>query len=248
MQMQMQCATRAFVSSASLFVYSSSHPEFPPSSPSMAQQQQQQQRSHVPKFGNWDNNNIPYTAFFEDARKEKSGVRMNPNDPEENPEVFAFTNNIKGWEMTGDDHWKASPANSERHGRSHPMNMSRDKSNPGDGGRGWSQSNGSVSLKKSPRHHGQGLGNRQTDGPHRRTASIPKFGAWDERDPSSGGSFTVIFDRVKEEKHNGSGRSRAVRPQQERLSYIPGSPMKQQGMATNCASKICCCFFSRGSD
>lgn len=50
------------------------------------------QRSHVPKFGNWDGDNVPYTAFFENARKEKvGGARMNPNDPEENPDAFLFS-------------------------------------------------------------------------------------------------------------------------------------------------------------
>ncbi|KAJ6885517.1 hypothetical protein NC651_026222 [Populus alba x Populus x berolinensis] len=47
-----------------------------------------QQRHHVPKFGGWDNDNVPYTASFDTARREKSGRRMNPNDPEENPEAF----------------------------------------------------------------------------------------------------------------------------------------------------------------
>ncbi|PON91322.1 RIN4, pathogenic type III effector avirulence factor Avr cleavage site [Trema orientale] len=49
------------------------------------------QLSHVPKFGNWENDDVPYTAYFENARKEKpgdGGVRINPNDPEENPEAF----------------------------------------------------------------------------------------------------------------------------------------------------------------
>lgn len=47
------------------------------------------QQSHVPKFGNWDGDNIPYTAYFENARIEKvGGMRINPNDPEENPEAF----------------------------------------------------------------------------------------------------------------------------------------------------------------
>lgn len=49
-----------------------------------------QQHSHVPKFGNWDSDNIPYTTCFENARKEKAGVKMNPNDPEENLEMFMF--------------------------------------------------------------------------------------------------------------------------------------------------------------
>lgn len=48
------------------------------------------QHSHVPKFGNWDaDNNIPYSACFENARREKAGgFMMNPNDPMQNPEAF----------------------------------------------------------------------------------------------------------------------------------------------------------------
>ncbi|GAU29894.1 hypothetical protein TSUD_379840 [Trifolium subterraneum] len=45
-------------------------------------------RSHVPKFGNWEADNIPYSACFESARREKAGFMMNPNDPMENPEAF----------------------------------------------------------------------------------------------------------------------------------------------------------------
>lgn len=70
-----------------------------------------QQRSHVPKFGNWDGDqNVPYTAYFENARKEKvGGVRMNPNDPEENPEAFMF-----GGLINGVDASPASPAPLQR--------------------------------------------------------------------------------------------------------------------------------------
>ncbi|CAL0328203.1 unnamed protein product [Lupinus luteus] len=44
------------------------------------------QRAQVPKFGNWENEgNVPYTAYFEKARKGRLGTKMiNPNDPEEN--------------------------------------------------------------------------------------------------------------------------------------------------------------------
>lgn len=52
---------------------------------------QQQKNAHVPKFGNWDNDgNVPYTVYFENARKGKGGGKMiNPNDPVENPEAFS---------------------------------------------------------------------------------------------------------------------------------------------------------------
>ncbi|XP_044496040.1 RPM1-interacting protein 4-like isoform X3 [Mangifera indica] len=51
---------------------------------------EQQKHPHVPKFGNWEKDNIPYTTYFENARKEKAAVRMNPNDPEENPQAFMY--------------------------------------------------------------------------------------------------------------------------------------------------------------
>ncbi|XP_058103273.1 RPM1-interacting protein 4-like [Magnolia sinica] len=48
------------------------------------------QRSHVPKFGNWESEeNVPYTAYFDKARKGKTGGKLiNPNDPQENPDAF----------------------------------------------------------------------------------------------------------------------------------------------------------------
>lgn len=48
-------------------------------------------RPTVPKFGNWESeDNVPYTVYFDKARKGKTGGKMiNPNDPQENPEMFA---------------------------------------------------------------------------------------------------------------------------------------------------------------
>ncbi|KAK9138330.1 hypothetical protein Sjap_008924 [Stephania japonica] len=49
------------------------------------------QRSAVPKFGNWENEgDVPYTVFFDNARKVKRGShKTNPNDPEENPSLHS---------------------------------------------------------------------------------------------------------------------------------------------------------------
>ncbi|KAK7256091.1 hypothetical protein RIF29_29525 [Crotalaria pallida] len=42
------------------------------------------QRPHLPEFGNWGED-VPYTAYFDKARKDRPGSKMiNPNDPEEN--------------------------------------------------------------------------------------------------------------------------------------------------------------------
>ncbi|KAL0906459.1 hypothetical protein M5K25_024955 [Dendrobium thyrsiflorum] len=43
--------------------------------------------AHVPKFSNWEEKDIPYTLYFENARKEIARG-FNPNDPEDNPEAF----------------------------------------------------------------------------------------------------------------------------------------------------------------
>lgn len=46
-------------------------------------------KAHVPKFGNWESDDVPYTQYFDNARKGKTaGKLINPNDPEENPEAF----------------------------------------------------------------------------------------------------------------------------------------------------------------
>uniref|UniRef100_A0A0D6QZY8 RIN4 pathogenic type III effector avirulence factor Avr cleavage site domain-containing protein n=1 Tax=Araucaria cunninghamii TaxID=56994 RepID=A0A0D6QZY8_ARACU len=50
-----------------------------------------QRPTHVPKFGNWTEDHVPYTAVFDHARAGKGtgGKLINPNDPEENPAAFA---------------------------------------------------------------------------------------------------------------------------------------------------------------
>ncbi|KAL8480759.1 hypothetical protein ACS0TY_026783 [Phlomoides rotata] len=46
-------------------------------------------KANVPKFGNWDDeDNVPYTVYFDKARKNKGGKMINPNDPQENPDMF----------------------------------------------------------------------------------------------------------------------------------------------------------------
>ncbi|KAK4376197.1 hypothetical protein RND71_006874 [Anisodus tanguticus] len=47
-------------------------------------------RPNVPKFGNWESeDNTPYTMVFDNARKTRGGGKMmNPNDPQENPDMF----------------------------------------------------------------------------------------------------------------------------------------------------------------
>ncbi|XP_041025160.1 RPM1-interacting protein 4-like isoform X2 [Juglans microcarpa x Juglans regia] len=48
------------------------------------------QRSQVPKFGDWESEeNVPYTAYFEKARKGRGTKMINPNDPKDNPDLLS---------------------------------------------------------------------------------------------------------------------------------------------------------------
>ncbi|XP_039048155.1 RPM1-interacting protein 4-like [Hibiscus syriacus] len=186
-------------------------------------------RSHVP------NDDLPDTAYLENAGKEKAGKMMNPNDSEGNPEAFMYMRG--GQEGNNDcrrDHvpfaagssksesaYKHRPSSSNRndsigHQRSarrqrntrlesgseirtgsdhtvtHLNHHRRTSSCPKNGRYGGGSFSGSIS------------GQSQLDGnyeyKHQRTTSVPQFGEWDETDPTSGEGFTVIFNKVKEEK------------------------------------------------
>ncbi|XP_020570895.1 uncharacterized protein LOC110018025 [Phalaenopsis equestris] len=50
--------------------------------------------AHVPKFGNWDDKDIPYTRYFENALKYRE-KGFNPNDPQQNPEAFMNQHQIQ---------------------------------------------------------------------------------------------------------------------------------------------------------
>lgn len=63
-----------------------------------------QQRSQVPKFGNWESEeDVPYTVYFDNARKgKKGGKMMNPSDPHEY--LDAESKGQKGPETTKPKH------------------------------------------------------------------------------------------------------------------------------------------------
>lgn len=230
------------------------------------------QRSHVPKFGNWESEeNVPYTVYFDKARKGRTGGKMiNPNDPQENPDMFP---NIeppaqappsrtrtepeepprRGAVRTAHEHqvskedgdlrqFTESPARNDNMGR----RVSGESAHQRHGGRGSSsgqpvrQSVGSEhSIERSPLHPhhqakivGKGSaspsweGKNSYDGSHGtpgrsrlkprgdetpdRGAAVPKFGDWDENNPSSADGYTHIFNRVREERHTGPGNAPGV--------------------------------------
>ncbi|XP_057497499.1 uncharacterized protein LOC130782257 [Actinidia eriantha] len=204
-----------------------------------------QQRSHVPKFGSWDSDNIPYTAYFENARKEKgSSVMMNPNDPEENPEAFMF-----GRVGTGSEGHRRNTSDHQKSG-SHKSTNSESGSDKSNSEYALQQQNhrrtrkNSITeannfVRPSRAHDRLRSANNPSEDKSYSSASVPKFGVWDEKDPKSGEGFTVIFNKVKEEKQIAATKLPTVPPQ-------PRSFEKSQKKHTG--SKICCCLVGGGSD
>ncbi|CAH1419485.1 unnamed protein product [Lactuca virosa] len=209
-------------------------------------------RPTVPKFGNWESeDNVPYTVYFDKARKGKTGGKMiNPNDPQENPEMFA--------DKTPPTPPRSRPQPEEPVGRRavRPSREENEYQPPNDtagrrtsggsayqrGGQGTAagrpvkQSAGSEnSFDRSPLHPhyqakvtaGKGSGSPAYEGknsydsshgtPSRsrmkpargedspdRGAAVPRFGEWDENNPSSADNYTHIFNKVREERVTGS--------------------------------------------
>ncbi|XP_017700674.2 NOI-like protein isoform X2 [Phoenix dactylifera] len=79
--------------------------------------------------------------------------------------------------------------------------------------------------------------------PQRRAPSVPRFGSWDETDPKSAESFTVIFNKVKEEKQIAATK----------LPTLPAKTMTYPERQNNSShasskSKMCCCLFPTAAE
>ncbi|XAR58739.1 hypothetical protein NMG60_11014249 [Bertholletia excelsa] len=216
------------------------------------------QRAHVPRFGNWDiGENVPYTAYFEKARKDRNGGKIiNPNDPQENPDMFP---NIEP--LARDD-------NLGRRGAGESANQ-RNRGRSSTFGQPFRQSAGSEhSIEQSPLHPhhqpkitGKGSGSASLEGsnsfdsshgaPGRsrikptnlghqaggRGAAVPKFGEWDENNPTSAEGYTHIFNQVREERNGGGGQVLGVG---NRPSY---TDMHKQNAIDD--TKVCCFPWAR---
>lgn len=190
----------------------------------------QQKNAHVPKFGNWDNDgNVPYTLYFDNARKGKGagGKMINPNDPAENPEAFSMS--VVAPSPVRSEA-SAPPRHERRPSDAPPTLMSPNPyaggspyNHRGRGG-GRAAAAGGYSVEQSPVHPyssesaGYGLvansvdrsrakGGRGNETPTRGSA-VPKFGDWDSN-PASADGYTHIFNKVREEKQTQAGKPAA---------------------------------------
>ncbi|XP_074573279.1 RPM1-interacting protein 4-like [Curcuma longa] len=175
------------------------------------------QNTHVPKFGNWDGS-IPYTQYFEDARKGRSGGKIiNPNDPVDNPEAFSANMSPAQSPASYSEATKLKDAvNIRREGNHHrtpsrgsgssnyrvnrsPVRPSYKTNNHElSFSEGWSSSSNLFASKSPGRLRMTSI---EDDTKIKKGSALPKFGDWDERDPSSADGFTDIFNNVRKERH-----------------------------------------------
>lgn len=252
-----------------------------------------QRPNHVPKFGNWDaNDQVPFTAVFENARAGKGNGNkiINPNDPSENPAAFGLQSDeppparrasqqhyakemALGTELT---HLKPSGDG----GLPRPTMADNSKSgsyggvrdNEGSFGVGDYQrvdqspghpaaykgrlgnSPSPVWEKKVPPEGGTMYppanpgrsrlrpGSRGDETPDRGPV-LPKFGAWDEKDPASGEGFTVIFNQARNEKKTGGPvRIPALGESPARMDYGNAYKQPQNAPQPRKSSSWVCCF------
>lgn len=250
-------------------------------------------RSQVPKFGNWESEeNVPYTAYFDNARKAKNGPKRNPDDPQDDNKISdnipatqqeAEPKSQKGPEAVISKHQRRmsredgemrgltdSPLRHEDVSRKAAVDSPHHRHGgvgPTDGSKKGTRHNAGSdrSIEQSPLHphHQARVGNKgsgvsspswerkgsteapTTPGRSRlrsvtrgdetpdNSPTVPKFGDWDENDPSSAEGYTHIFNKVREERQS-AGK---VPSMPSESPHANGQ--KQYGSDT---SKGCLCF------
>ncbi|KAF8369802.1 hypothetical protein HHK36_032163 [Tetracentron sinense] len=109
--------------------------------------------------------------------------------------------------------------------KNHRRARSEQNKNLGEGSNSFS-----PSVPHQPSRLRSGTGNHPSDNIPQRAASVPKFGAWDETDPKSGEGFTIIFNKVKEEKQIGAANFPTVPPQTNIYQNSHGSSSSEPKM------------------
>ncbi|XP_010550895.1 PREDICTED: LOW QUALITY PROTEIN: RPM1-interacting protein 4-like [Tarenaya hassleriana] len=215
------------------------------------------ERGNIPKFGNWESEeNVPYTAYFDKARKVRTsgGKMINPNDPEENSDLHAQSLppparpkpeqeepvRRSREQMRSREDSEFKQFDNRRQGRTASENNSYERSPLHNQTRSPGRSIGTLSpLRDGSKNSYDGHGKskprsniRGNESPDRGTV-VPKFGVWDENNPSSADGYTYIFNKVREENYEGVGTG---------STRTPSHPSKKPPSDNT----KCCCFFWGG--
>ncbi|XP_047310472.1 RPM1-interacting protein 4-like isoform X3 [Impatiens glandulifera] len=219
--------------------------------------------ARVPKFGEWGNqkeqqqNPVPYTMYFDNARKDKSAGGgaikiINPNDPQENPQLFApqlqkpttaynqerlpLPPNTPPRPVIGSNRRNTSTSAGSDYSLDRSPLHQANRATPGrDQHNNINNTNTSRNRRPGSRDD---LSHHQTQERGGGGTVIPKFGAWNEQDPTSSEDLTQIFERSRKEKNYPSSPSPAAYNNM-------GTPSRQQANKRNNdhnQDKMCGCF------
>ncbi|XP_074268491.1 RPM1-interacting protein 4-like [Silene latifolia] len=159
--------------------------------------------SKVPKFGAWEGGNENFTVYFDTARKTKhNGMKINPNDPEENPDLFGGSAQAQAQAQAqdGPSQTRADEQRKTKHaGSSVAENIPAQAQNGpsqtrADGQRRTNQGGPSVAENKPQAQA------RPGPKPQVGRAKVPQFGAWNG---GEGAQYTAYFDTARKTKNDG---------------------------------------------
>ena len=179
----------------------------------------------VPKFGNWEDEG--QDALSKDPASIKASPLRTGSDPglqkHKDERRASREDDLRQHEATARKPHAGSPnhrygdhtnydgaarkASNER-SPMHPRHQARLANKGGVSSPSWDRRGSSEGYRgTAPTTPGRSKirsSGRGDETPERGSA-VPKFGEWDEKDPSTGEGFTDIFDKVREEKQSGSG-------------------------------------------
>ncbi|KAH9680698.1 RPM1-interacting protein 4 [Citrus sinensis] len=165
---------------------------------------------NVPMFGNWETEeHIPYTVYFEKARYKKYGVKMNPNNPQQNPNSFSdnvspvqvntFQRETKSWEHNG------RVAGRKKLVYSSSSQDDGDLRRPDDSPWYHRTVNLKVAVESLLNRPARSQQRSVTQGAETpgHIAAVTKFGDWDDYIPATADRYTL--NKVREERLNRTG-------------------------------------------
>ncbi|KAL9239131.1 hypothetical protein vseg_013480 [Gypsophila vaccaria] len=160
--------------------------------------------SKVPKFGAWEANEN-FTVYFDTARKTKNnGQKINPNDPEENPDLFGGSAQAQAAPSQTRSDEQAAPSRTRSDEQAAPSRTRSDEQREARRG-------GPSFAEKEPRAQTRpAVAKAETKEarpqyvptpPQEGRAKVPQFGAWNG---GEGTQYTAYFDSARKNKNEGS--------------------------------------------
>ncbi|MED6195243.1 hypothetical protein PIB30_036031 [Stylosanthes scabra] len=222
--------------------------------------------AHVPRFGNWDADNVPYSAYFDNARRQTSITRSKDSEvfsSKNNDDVDASRASSRSRSRSHRRH-REGRSNGRRHQLHHLKSMTTqedseirkfddsvmDKLNLGkyQGGNDNNYNNNmaatfsppsrQIKLRDSAISHSSQQVNKEG-------TLVPEFGGWDVTDAKSAQGYTAIFRKIRQEKISAKRRPHYL--PNNNTQPLNNNIQNQCNTSSSKFSKVmtqcCCCLF-----